>query len=642
MSEVPHHPFLLCTRDQFPELQARAAEEPWKGMKARALEISKGELPEFKSPRDLQKYMGAVGLAYILEPAQQERHAQRVKEVILEGLSQVDFDPEKAWMGVVSPMGAAFTSILALDIVYNSLSAEEVEACEKMILQQISKIPRQGSWPAARMGTFGTWEIYKGIRKGSDDAYYHRYTEQMTDDGVSTVSPGYAYARLGAGDDRPQKSAYADVLEFTGLDNRYYQDERLKKFYRFLFSAAVTPAKQNYLFGDVGPGWGRGSSALLWRVGRFDAEAAGYAAWLLEGQEAPGHLLPYLLMQEALPEPVVPTSQLFFEGAAVLREPADSPLSFGAMLYNITQRDEWHTHEEVNGISLAAYGERVLVNGGWLGDPTRAPDKNNTISINGQRHKSKTGAGLVEGLMSSGFDYACGDSGKALEEDHFFRNLMLIHGSEDTPGYFVVYDEVNAAPGDKVHLYLQPASEQKAEEISIGQQYRSTLDHHTKQADVSLDVLYVTRADEVKQDLIASGELKRDPKSGKHYRLQALFDVDPQGKKKLLTLLIPRLKGKPEVQNIHLPEGIEAVQLTFPNGVRDTLLIGNPEHLIPLDELLFQGDFLYLREKSGELASYFMKNGTRFAYRKKSLHMDAQPVTVFQQTGAESVEVITR
>ncbi len=48
--------------------------------------------------------------------------------------------------------------------------------------------------------------------------------------------------------------------------------------------------------------------------------------------------------------------------------------------------DEYHTHEETNGISLSAYGNRVLVNGGWLGDPTWPADKNNTISINGSRH----------------------------------------------------------------------------------------------------------------------------------------------------------------------------------------------------------------------------------------------------------------
>ncbi|MDF3130257.1 hypothetical protein P0Y35_13700 [Kiritimatiellaeota bacterium B1221] len=611
-------------------------------MKAKALKISRGEMPEFKRPRELQIYMGAVGLAYILEPDREDRHAQRVKEVILDGLSQVDFNPKKEWLGVVEPMGAAFTCILALDIVYADLSEEEVLACEDVIAQQINKIPKQGAWPAARMGTFGTWEIYKGVRKGPDNIYYKRVTQQMTDDGVSTVSPGYAFARLGAGDDRPQKGAYADVLEFTGLDNRYYEDPLLKKFYRFLFSAAITPARKNHLFGDVGPGWRRGTSALLWRVGRFDEQAAAYAAWLLDGTEAPGHLLPYLLMKEPLPEAVVPQSQLFWEGAAVFRESADSPFSFGAMLYNITQRAEWHTHEEVNHISLAAYGERVLVNGGWLGEPTRAPDKNNTLSINGQRHKSKTGAGLVEGLMAEGFDYACGDSGRALGDDHFLRNLFLIHGRDGVPGYFVIYDEVDAAPGDKIHLYLQPASEQKAEVLISGAHYRSVLDHHTEHKDLSLDVVYVTPADEVKQDLVASGDLQRTPKSGKHFRLEAVFHAGAEGKRELLTLLLPRLKGQPEVEAFDFPEGTNAIQITFPDGVVDTLWLGRPDKITSVGGYLFQGDFCYAREKSGVLDAYFVKNATRFAFQKKSLLMVESPVTFFHPQQAEKVGVIKK
>ncbi|MDA3873452.1 MAG: hypothetical protein PF795_05790, partial [Kiritimatiellae bacterium] len=235
------HPFLICTRDQFPEFRQRARREPWKGMKDDALARAEQGMPEFKKPRELQSYTGAVALAYIVDPDNAASHAARVKESILGGLARVEFDPEKEWLGVVEPLGAAFTCVLALDIVYDDLSSAERAACEAMIAQQLAKIPPTGSWPAARLGTFGIWEIYQGERTGPDDAYFENFLRQMTDDGVSTVSPGYAFARLGAGDDRPQKGAYADILEFTGLDRRYYGNERIQKFYRFLFSGTVTP-----------------------------------------------------------------------------------------------------------------------------------------------------------------------------------------------------------------------------------------------------------------------------------------------------------------------------------------------------------------------------------------------------------------
>lgn len=633
------HPFLLCTRDQFPELRARAAKEPWKGMQERALAIAAGEMPEFERPRDMQKYTGAVALSYILEPEKQKAHALKIMTVILNGLVRVEFNPDKNWLGVVEPMGAAFACMLALDIVYDSLSPEELAACEEIIERQIKKIPRNGSWPAARYGTFGTWEIYHGIRTGPDDAYFERYVSQMTDDGVSTVSPAYAFARLGAGDDRPQKGAYADVLEFTGLDNRYYENEKLKLFYRFLFSAAVTPAKKYHLFGDVGPSWGRSVSSLLWRVGRFDEEAAGYAAWFLEEREPPGHVLPYLLMKEPLPEPVVPQSHLYFDGAAVFREPEDSPLSFGAMLYNITKNDEWHTHEEVNHIALSAYGERILVNGGWLGEITRPPWKNNTLSINGQRHQKKTGAGIAEGLMGEGFDYACGDSGKALGEDHFFRNLLLVHGHDGAPGYFVVLDEVDADPGEKIHHYLQTASEQEAREVSGGNYFTSVLDHHTDQEGLRMDVIYATRPVAVQQARVESGDHRRDAKSGWHYRLEAVFDTDAEGNRELLTVILPRQEGKPVLQNhVLLAEGKEGLQLTFPNGVRDTLLMGGPDQEVTTGKLRFRGRFLYMREKDGQPLAWFVREGQRLAFDDRVLLSEEESVSRFQRGEGMAVD----
>lgn len=60
------------------------------------------------------------------------------------------------------------------------------------------------------------------------DAFYEKYLGQMTPDGVTSAAPMYAFARLGSGNDRPQKTAYADVLEFTGIDRRYYNNPKLK------------------------------------------------------------------------------------------------------------------------------------------------------------------------------------------------------------------------------------------------------------------------------------------------------------------------------------------------------------------------------------------------------------------------------
>ena len=69
-------------------------------------------------------------------------------------------------------------------------------------------------------------------------------------------------------------------------------------------------------------------------------------------------------------------------GGVFFREPQDDPDGLHAVLYNIKSQDEWHTHQEVNGLALSGFGNRLLVNGGRLGEPTRAANLNNTLTIN--------------------------------------------------------------------------------------------------------------------------------------------------------------------------------------------------------------------------------------------------------------------
>ena len=88
-------------------------------------------------------------------------------------------------------MGAFFCAILALDIVYDALSLEDIKKCEALISERISRVNRSGSWKTARYGTHGTWEIYKGDRTEQDDSYY-ALINQITPDGVSPVTNTYA------------------------------------------------------------------------------------------------------------------------------------------------------------------------------------------------------------------------------------------------------------------------------------------------------------------------------------------------------------------------------------------------------------------------------------------------------------------
>ena len=608
---MDEHPFLLCHRSQFPDLRARAGREPWATMWVDARDrIENGY--DGTDPIPLHRYVGALALGYILEPDRQADHANQVRDAIVEQLSAVTFNPEQAHAGTVPPMGAAFVCILALDIVHDDLAPDDVAACEAVIADQIGKIDREGSWPAARYGTHGTWDIYCGDRTGPDDAFYDNYRCQMTPDGVSTVANTYAFSRLGSSDSRPQKTGYADVLEHTGIDQRYYDNPRFAHFYRWLCGSAVDPSRQLYQFGDAFPYASIESrkSTLLWRVGRFDRTAAAHAAWLLEDYEPPGHLLSYVLMDESLPDPIVPQSRLYPDGGAVFRELPDDPHSLGAGLYNITANDEWHTHEETNAIAVSAYGAKVTVNGGWLGENMRPPWKNNTIAVDGRRHEHRTGAGLVEGWTTDLLDYACGDAGGALGAIDFRRSLLLVHGRGELPGYVPVIDEVSADPGAVIHAYLHPATESPPTAIADRTRYRAAIDHHAPVDGVTLDVGYGTEPTAVDCDEVESGDLERTPDSGHHYRLTTTYPVGSTGTRTLVTVLVPADQSiNPPAIERRTGSDYSGVVLDHENGVQDVLVgTASPDPVTVADELTLDGTAMLYRTTDRGTAWYFARN----------------------------------
>lgn len=582
-AEERTHPFLICERSQFQELRERAQREPWKTMKQKAVERADAGLGDDGTPDSsiqLHRYLGAEALLYILEPSNRAERASNVRDGITDGLDHIAFDPSQNWRGTVPPMGAAFVAILALDIVYDDLSGEDIERCAGVIERQIGNIDRTGAWPAARLGTHGTWDIYTGERDEPDDSFHDNYLQQMTEDGVTTVAPTYAFARLGSGDGRPQKTGYADVLEFTGIDQRYYDNPKLTNFYRWLFSASVDPARQFHMFGDTIVTQGQQEGALFWRVGQFDGQAAAYAAWYLGDKTPPGHLLSYVLMEDPLPEPDVPTSQLFDDGGAVFREPEDRPTALGSALYTLTESAEpdWHAHQETNAIACSAYGARLLVNGGWLGPETRPPWRNNTVAIDLAEHRDRTGDGLIEGLRCDGFDYACGDSGNALGSNQFQRSLVQVHGASGPSGYFVTFDEIEASPDATIESYLQLATESEPTALVDGQEYQAVIDHHTDTEGVECAVCYPAGPDSVTTDLVPSGKLERNSTFGKHYRLLASYSADSDGSARLPTILFPIDSDHPKADLTPIDaDGAEGASVEHADGTTDLLFSSSGE-----------------------------------------------------------------
>jgi hypothetical protein len=626
------HPFLICERSQFQELRERANEEPWTSMRQKAVERAEAGLGDDgtpDSPIHLHRYLGAEALLYILEPANRRERAAKVRDGITEGLDAIAFDPSQRWRGTVPPMGAAFVAILALDIVYADLPSEEIGRCEGVIERQIGNIDRTGSWPAGRLGTHGTWDVYRGEREEQDYSFYNNYQQQMTEDGVTTVAPTYAFARLGSGDSRPQKTGYADVLEFTGIDQRYYDNPKLNKFYRWLFSSSVDPARQFHMFGDTIVTSGQQEGALFWRVGQFDQQAAAYAAWYLEEEEPPGHLLSYVLMEEPLPEPEVPTSQLFDDGGAVFREPEDRPTALGSALYNITENAQYHSHQETNAIACSAYGARLLVNGGWLGPKTRPPWRNNTVSIDRAEHNGRMGAGLVEGLLGDGFDYACGDAGQALRPHTFRRSLVQVHGEAGPGGYFVTFDEFEASPDATIKSYVQLATETEPSVLVDGQEYQAVIDHHTDTEGVECAVCYPAEPESVTTELVPSGKIERSPEFGKHYRLSARYSADSDGSARLPTILFPSDPDHPKAELTPIDvDGVTGATVEQADGTTDVLFQAAGAEAVTAEDVTARAQAVVRRP--GDDGFYFARRGRSLDAAGEGFEA-ADPLSIFMR-----------
>ena len=621
-----NHPLLIVKKDQFQALRDKASSEPWKSMKADA--INRSSAGSSDDPYKLQEYVGAAALAYILDEGDSTLHAERVRDAILNQYSKMEIEQSGDWGKVVKPMGSFFSAILALDIVYNALSYADIQACEEVIKNQIFKVDREGSWKTVRYGTHGTWDIYKGDRTEPDDKYYDATLHQITPDGVSPVTNHYAWERVGGGNSRVSKSGYMDVLEFTGIDNRYYNNERIQKFQRWLFGSSINCAKEMAIFGDMLPTQGIGNYMLHRRVVNYDTEAAGYAAWYLEGIPAIGHMLTYILPDQALPEPVVPSSKFYENGGAFFREEADDPNGLHAVLYNIKSQDEWHTHYEANSLALSGYGNRLLVNGGRLGAPVRAADLNNTLTINGDNHDSRLGGGITEGFTSTGLDFAVGSDGPSLSSETHSRNLILVHANNGVKGYFVIFDEVSAKAGDRVNNYLHPANETSVLEVTALEEYTAKIDHYPTVSGTSVSFYYVSPPVEVNIEKSQSAVPDRYPGYPDHNRLESVYDMDSEGNRNLATVIFPfnMTNTKADFQKIS-GENYNGCSISQ-GSVTDFVFESSPEDTIQSGDIRYQGDLCLARNADNSTSFYLVKKGQYFSANNVGFESDS-PLTVY-------------
>ncbi|MBI5524787.1 MAG: hypothetical protein HY897_00480 [Deltaproteobacteria bacterium] len=628
------HPFLIVRSEMYPSLQARAVSSPWKEMKESALAdcAALAWSPEGAKTSAKSYLMTAVisscALAYIFDEPNRPACAAKIRDNLMRWSElHQNRDAANAWEYNVPGGSAFFNSALALDIIHDDLNADERAAIEAELQVVADWFRAEGSgWVPNQFGVLGIWALYRGDEAELAvriEQYREGLLNHFPDEGVPPEGPGYAASRFEGNNERDAKTHFMDVLEFTGRD-RYYAEPKLARFYEWLYGYNDTPFGRHMSIGDTSAhveGM-RNDGAAMGRAHVFSETAARYAAWRNGGAPFPGRLLHYVLMDQPLPAPATPQSRVFSDCAAAFVEGTVNPESMYTLLWSCT-KSESHTHKEVNGVYLAAYGEHVLRNSGYNGGGKGAlgydygwinmtAESGNTLRIDDTDHDLyKKGAGIVEWLVTGlGLDYASADSGTALPNGKHVRNMVFVHPST-VPGYVVLFDEVNAdREGTEIAMDLHPNAD-NATEVSAGTEYLSEISpRKTGVHEVFLSTFFGTAPEsvEIKDGVLA--EFYDQSIVGKY--IEARFAAEGR-RKNFVTVLFPSDETHAKAAMTRKEgDGFSGVSIDLGGGIIDFAAESHASGTVSIDSATLRGRAALWRRIAGALSFYSARMGTAF------------------------------
>lgn len=541
VSAQRERPFLIVREDMYGELRGRAAAEPWKSIAKGAVEGSAGSLGYnsgwsfLYTCQRLTEFASDAALAYILEEdgTKKQGYVDSIADAITVSFPKI---AKGAKAGnhdtMVVPGWTFFNAVLAADIIHDDMTPSQrtrVDAALRPVAEFFINAPLQ--WPLNVYGARLIWGLYKNDEALTEAAvgdYVKQLYREISPDGVFRAGPSYSAFRMAGAN--LAKTYSIDVLAFTGRKN-LYKDPRLISLYEWTYGYSVTPFGTFYSFGDSGTDGLDEWSPRARSAHRFSQTAATSAAWAMRNVARPetetrNALLAYVLMDKPMPAPAAPPGRIFPDGGAWFLEKKDGREALGGALNNLRTQYENHMHKDANAVHLVAYGEDIVRNSGYRGwgqgglgfsweYVNGTAKSSNTVTVDGVDFKSKPGGGITEGITGTSFDYASGKSGPGLSNGVHERNFCFAHPTDDTNGYFVLFDEVFSSGGDSADMYLHPNSDDAETEASlemyrwpVGSFKRKDLDIRRTGNDVNVTVFLATPPDtaEIENGLLASGD----------------------------------------------------------------------------------------------------------------------------------------
>ncbi len=666
------HPFLIVSSGDYTALRNRAASQPWSSWKAEAMNdavnvtINSADPIEKKS-EVLGEIASAAALSFILDTANQTTYKNKIIDMV--NYFDAHIYPnlnQSVHASTVPPGGAFFNLVLAVDIIYNTLTTAQLTDIE-------TKLGRAGdwfynstsAWKESRLGAAGVWALFSHNRTRIDAIkaeYKSSYIGQFTADGVHIAGPGYANNRFTGNSRRDAKTHFLDVLQYTG-EETFYSNSSYIKAQEWMFGYVATPVvqltgsgelrKEVYTFGDTAPNSNPiSTSSGLYRAGRFGTTASQYAGATANHASTPrGNLLLYVLANQTLPSGTKVPSKIFPDGGAWLLESSTSSNALAGALWNI-KGTEFHSHKDTNALHLSAYGEHVLRNVGYNGANSSALGYswnyisnravgNNTVLFNysfstdtapptTNDHSKKVGAGITEGFTGGKLEYANGDSGTALPNGKHIRNFVFVHPQDGKNGYWVLFDEVDAATAnDPAHVALHPNSDQNPTVVTANTEYRSTIGPNVKSTNnVQLTTFLATPPDSV---AIKSGVMAGWSESFVGKYLYSTYPTDSAGKKNIVTVLFPHdsTHAKATMSRVS-GTGYTGASINHGGGTVDYALESSEASEVSHSGFSFQGLAAHYRLDGTALAHYFVRKGSSFTSGSQGFSSNG-PVSVWMK-----------
>ena len=545
---------------------------------------------------------------------------------------------------------ALFTSIVALDLIGLDLSADALRDLEAAVGEAVAWFDadtmREGHpipWKLAQQGVVTLWALYRQDAEAAArevETYRHLLLDVSTnDDGTWVQSPGYAHARLLG--ERTAKSDVVHAIQRAGLFD-FYGDAQMHALMDWVNAFSMTPFRSFTRFGETGlvdpkPA----DSSGLFTLGRYTERAGRMGRWHLGDLNAPppkrqNAFLNLVLLPAEPPEPLMPASLLMPEGGGALwgRTGGREALQ-GVLLATVRESDDvlsfQHAAEDVNGLAVHAFGNLLLTNAGTRYEPHypgQTPDggawtegwMQNVVLVGGRERQvngGKTGgAGLADGVVGTdaAFEFTTTDAGEALGNARHLRTLALVHATDDTPGYFLLLDDVAPDdPDDPVDLLLQPNTRAgSVRVVGEGLAYDAPADGFTTpfaDGTESLRILFGTEPERVTIDTAWKAAFIQPV--FRSARIVARHAAGPDGHARFLTALFAVDGGHPapEARRFTGP-GFSGVEVDAGPGVTDHA-VATEAGSAEVAGVSLRGEAGWFRRRGGKLTDWAALRATR-------------------------------